>query len=97
MNSFLYSLTPSLQRGRSWAILAIFAFLTPASSWACVGCRQMTDEVKRTEPSTVMAGFAFSWSVLFMLVVVGLILTFLVTYITRVVQRLSRENELPPQ
>lgn len=71
-----------------------FGFIGSVS--ACVGCRLATDEVARVEPGTVTAGIAFSWSVLFMLFVVGAVITFLVTYISRVVARLDQKNNLPP-
>jgi hypothetical protein len=97
MKRILQPIIMTVCQARVFAFLAVAVWLTPGSGWACVGCRQMTEEVKRTEPSTVMAGFAFSWSVLFMLVVVGVMISFLVTYMSRVVQRLNRNNELPPQ
>jgi hypothetical protein len=65
------------------------------SAGACVGCRVTTDDVARVEPSTVSAGFAFSWSVLFMLIVVGFLITFLVSYIARAVARLDANNQPP--
>jgi hypothetical protein len=45
---------------------AIFAsLLLTASSWACAGCRVISEDAEAT---TVMAGLAFSWGVLAMLV-----------------------------
>jgi hypothetical protein len=45
------------------AILATFLLNAPV--WACAGCRVQSEDV---ETSTVMAGFAFSWGVIAMLV-----------------------------
>ena len=46
-------------------ISAIIAFaLLHAPAWACAGCREPGEEVEAT---TVMAGFGFSWGVIFML------------------------------
>lgn len=45
------------------AILALFLVQAPA--WACAGCRVMSEDAEAT---TVMAGFAFSWGVVVMLV-----------------------------
>jgi len=79
-----------------WLIALVVSLATwTESALACVGCRVTTDEVARVEPSTVTAGFAFSWSVLFMLVVVGLIITFLVSYIARVVAQIDAKNQPP--
>lgn len=45
---------------------AIFAsLLLTTSSWACAGCRVISEDAEST---TVMAGFAFSWGVIAMLV-----------------------------
>lgn len=81
---------------RTLFALATALVFSTSSAWACVGCRVTTDEVARVEPSTVTAGFAFSWSVLFMLFVVGAIITFLVSYITRMVAKIDANNQ-PPQ
>jgi hypothetical protein len=45
------------------ALLAIFLLNAPA--WACAGCRVISEDA---EAATVMAGFAFSWGVIAMLV-----------------------------
>jgi|GEM_PF-894697 Mg2+/Co2+ transporter CorB len=82
----------------AWCAGVILAMAAAVNSaFACVGCRVTSEEMARIEPSTVTAGVAFSWSVLFMLFVVGGILTFLVTYISRVVAQLDQRNNLPPQ
>lgn len=46
----------------------IVTLLLNAPAWACAGCRVMSEEVEAT---TVMAGLAFSWGVLVMLVFLG--------------------------
>jgi len=43
----------------------VTGLLLQASAWACAGCREPGEEV---ESATVMAGFAFSWGVVAMLV-----------------------------
>jgi len=45
--------------------VAIAGLLVQAPAWACAGCREPGEEV---EAATVMAGFAFSWGVIAMLV-----------------------------
>ncbi|MFM8229902.1 MAG: hypothetical protein ACKOAL_01630 [Chthoniobacterales bacterium] len=42
----------------------LFGLLLHAPAWACAGCREPGEEV---EAATVMAGFGFSWGVIFML------------------------------
>lgn len=74
-----------------------FVLGSAAPAAACVGCRVNGEGVRQTEQSTVTAGIAFSWSVLFMLVVVLILLTFMVSYITRMVTELDRRNSAPPQ
>ena len=44
---------------------SIVVSLLQASAWACAGCREPGKEV---EVTTVMAGFGFSWGVIFMLI-----------------------------
>ena len=47
-------------------LAAALAFvLLNASAFACAGCREPGEEVEAT---TVMAGFGFSWGVIFMLI-----------------------------
>jgi hypothetical protein len=45
------------------AVLALVLLNAPA--FACAGCREPGEEVEAT---TVMAGFGFSWGVIFMLI-----------------------------
>ncbi|MFY8217035.1 MAG: hypothetical protein ACOVMP_10605 [Chthoniobacterales bacterium] len=93
----MFKQSPIIPRNYSrWFVsMGVFFIILTNSAWACVGCRVTTDEVARVEPSTVTAGFAFSWSVLFMLVVVGFVITFLVSYIARAVARLDAKNQPP--
>jgi len=44
---------------------AFLLVLLHAPAWACAGCRVQSEDVEAT---TVMAGFAFSWGVVAMLV-----------------------------
>lgn len=39
-------------------------FLLHAPAWACAGCRVVSEDLEAT---TIMAGFAFSWGVVVML------------------------------
>jgi len=50
-----------------------FIFVSPFQALACEGCK-MAASKGMSEPQTIMAGLAFSWSVLFMLAVVFLLL-----------------------
>ena len=71
--------------------LVSMLLLAQHSAIACVGCR--TPEVTATEePQTVLAGIAFSWSVLTMLAIVITIVTGLGFYIARTCRRVDREN-----
>jgi heme/copper-type cytochrome/quinol oxidase subunit 2 len=63
-------------------------------SMACVGCREPGSETISKEASTVLAGWAFSWSVLFMLVFVFLVVGGMSLYIWRTCRRLDREAAL---
>ena len=58
---------------------------------ACVGCREPGSETVAKESPTVLAGWAFSWSVLFMLLFVFLIVGGMSLYIWRTCRRLERE------
>jgi hypothetical protein len=59
---------------------------------ACVGCREPGTETVVKESSTVLAGWAFSWSVLFMLLFVFLVIGGMSLYIWRTCRRLERES-----
>jgi hypothetical protein len=58
---------------------------------ACVGCREPGSETVAKESPTVLAGWAFSWSVLFMLVLVFAIVGGMSLYIWQTCRRLERE------
>ena len=62
-----------------------------ADASACVGCRQ-PGIGGVDEPQTVMAGMAFSWSVISLLVLVVVVLGGLTVYIAKTCQRLDREK-----
>jgi hypothetical protein len=61
---------------------------------ACVGCREPGSETVAKESPTVLAGWAFSWSVLFMLLLVFLVIGGMSLYIWRTCRRLERESVL---
>jgi len=77
---------------RAAVAVMVFAAFGVSSLQACPGCRTVGEEVERSEPQTVMAGFAFSWSVLFMLAVVFVVLSFLTLFITKTVKSVDRHN-----
>lgn len=56
-------------------LIALFflTIMTPWQVFSCEGCK-MAAAKGISEPQTIMAGFAFSWSVLFMLAVVFILL-----------------------
>jgi hypothetical protein len=75
--------------------LALAAFLSAAECViACVGCREPGSETIAKESPTVLAGWAFSWSVLFMLVFVFAIVGGMSLYIWQTCRRLEREAAL---
>jgi hypothetical protein len=85
------------QRLRAFLFALAIAVLAPLSgAEACVGCRQVGDGVAKVEPQTIQAGFALSWSVLFMLATVIGVLTFLGFFIARTVARLDRTHSGQP-
>ncbi len=59
---------------------------------SCPGCSQLTEQAVVAEPQTVLAGFALSWSVLFMLAVVFSMLGLLILYIAKTVYRIDRND-----
>lgn len=76
-----------------WIGAAALAFaLQAAPVWACVGCREPGSETVASEVKTVMAGFAFSWSVLFMLGFVLAVVGGMSIYIWRTCRQLDRQN-----
>ena len=82
-------------RKMRFAALALAAFFSAAQCvMACVGCREPGSETIAKESPTVLAGWAFSWSVLFMLVFVFLIVGGMSFYIWQTCRRLEREAAL---
>jgi len=82
---------------RKWTfpIIALAAFFSAAEGvMACVGCREPGSETIAKESPTVLAGWAFSWSVLFMLLFVFLIVGGMSFYIWQTCRRLDREAAL---
>lgn len=75
---------------RLWVLSA--ALFLPAAARACVGCREPGSETLNHEAPTVMAGVAFSWSVLFMLAFALTVVGGMSAYIWRTCQRIERER-----
>lgn len=73
------------------ASLITAAFLFHHSAMACVGCRE-PGAFGPDEPQTVLAGMAFSWSVITMLVLVAGLVGGLGFYIAETCRRVDREN-----
>jgi len=70
------------------SICALF-LLGLADAAACVGCRTPGADTITNEPSTVLAGFGFSWGVLIMLGAALSVVGTLVAYIWRTIVRLD--------
>jgi hypothetical protein len=77
----------------------LVAMLVLGSAWfgavpaaACPGCRTQGDLVELEEPETVTASLALSWSVLFLLAVLGGVGGFLGVYIRNAVARVDEAN-----
>ena len=82
-------------RKLTFPALALAAFFSAAEClMACVGCREPGSETISKESPTVLAGWAFSWSVLFMLVLVFAIVAGMSLYIWQTCRRLEREAAL---
>jgi hypothetical protein len=77
------------------AVMLAALFSAADCVMACVGCREPGSETIAKESPTVLAGWAFSWSVLFMLLFVFLIIGGMSLYIWRTCRRLEREP-IPP-
>jgi len=71
------------------AMLLALILIHAPSAVACVGCREPGALTLDKESPTVLAGVAFSWSVLFMLCFVLLIVVGMSVYIWRTVQQLE--------
>jgi hypothetical protein len=79
---------------RKWTLpILVLAALSwaPEYGMACVGCREPGSETIAKESPTVLAGWAFSWSVLFMLLFVFFIVGGMSFYIWQTCRRLDRE------
>jgi len=74
------------------AIVILGALLQAPVAQACVGCREPGADTVIRESQTVMAGLAFSWSVLFMLGFVLLMVGGMSFYIWQTCRRLAHEN-----
>ena len=82
-------------RKLTFPALVFAAFFCAAERvMACVGCREPGSETIANESPTVLAGLAFSWSVLFMLVLVFAIVGGMSLYIWQTCRRLEREAAL---
>ena len=62
--------------------IIVFALLN-APAWACAGCREPGEDVEAT---TVMAGFGFSWGVIFMLIFVFALCSGLGWFVARTIK-----------
>lgn len=88
-------LSVTRMRKLTFPALALAAFFSAAEClMACVGCREPGSETIAKESPTVLAGWAFSWSVLFMLVLVFAIVAGMSLYIWQTCRRLEREAAL---
>lgn len=76
------------------ATLLTTLLLLQHSATACVGCRE-PGACGPAEPQTVLAGLAFSWSVITMLLIAGSIVTGLGFYTVKTCRRVDRENNTP--
>lgn len=74
------------------AALMGWTLLSMGQAMACVGCREPGSDTVTSEPTTVLAGFGLSWSVLFMLFVTMSGFFGLFLYIWRTVVRLEQER-----
>jgi hypothetical protein len=75
-----------------WISVVLWSWGALSAARACVGCREPGSETLRHESSTVMAGFAFSWSVLFMLTFAFLVVGGMSLYIWQTCRRIDRER-----
>jgi hypothetical protein len=66
------------------SLAAAFAFaLLNAPAFACAGCREPGEDV---EAATVMAGFGFSWGVIFLLLFVFVLCSGLGWFVARTIK-----------
>jgi hypothetical protein len=86
-------MAPTPMRASIFPAVVLAALFSAADClMACVGCREPGSETVAKESPTVLAGWAFSWSVLFMLVFVFLIVGGMSLYIWQTCRRLERES-----
>jgi heme/copper-type cytochrome/quinol oxidase subunit 2 len=86
-------MAPTPMRASIFPAVVLGALFSAADClMACVGCREPGSETVAKESPTVLAGWAFSWSVLFMLVFVFLIVGGMSLYIWQTCRRLERES-----
>ena len=72
----------------AWGLVVLW--MLPQSLEACVGCRQQTEE---TSAKTLLAGAAFSWSVLFMLAFVFTLLAGMMWLFVATCRRIEAERQ----
>lgn len=77
---------------RFFAIALAGFFAALPGAFACVGCREPGDITLAQESSTVQAGEAFSWSVIFMLAAALAAIGGMAYYIWQTCLRLDRER-----
>jgi hypothetical protein len=75
-----------------FAAIICWVSLTMGQALACVGCREPGTDTIVNEPGTALAGFGFSWGVLFMLIVSMTFFSGMFLYIWRTVARLEKER-----
>jgi hypothetical protein len=75
-----------------WSIFLTALLFAVADAAACVGCREPGQETIAKESPTVMAGVAFSWSVLFMLAFALLVIGSMSYYIGKTCRRIDQER-----
>ena len=75
-----------------WPIFLTALLFAVVDASACVGCREPGDATIARETPTVMAGVAFSWSVLFMLAFALLIIGSMSFYIGKTCRRIEQER-----
>lgn len=78
---------------RIFFIITVFFFTGLPYVSACVGCREPA-VTSLEEPQTIVAGTAFSWSVVTMLIMVLLVIGGLTSYIIKTCQRLDKEKRV---
>lgn len=75
-----------------WFLFLAVLLSALADVSACVGCREPGQDTIAKESPTVMAGAAFSWSVLFMLAFALLVVGGMSFYIGKTCRRIEQER-----